>query len=63
MSDNSRISWTSATWNLVIGCDKVSPGCDSCYAIRTATRMQANPNPKVSRPYEGTAEGGSGQAG
>ena len=57
MSDNSRISWTSATWNLVIGCDKVSPGCDSCYAIRTAHRMQANPNPKVSGPYSGTEAG------
>ena len=57
MSDNSRISWTSATWNLVIGCDKTSPGCDSCYAIRTARRMQANPNPKVSGPYAGTESG------
>lgn len=58
MADNTRIEWTDATWNVVIGCDKVSPGCDRCYAIRTAHRMQANPNTKVSKPYAGTESGG-----
>lgn len=58
MSDRSGIEWTDATWNVVIGCDKVSPGCDHCYAIRTAHRMQANPNPKVSGPYAGTEADG-----
>lgn len=57
MSDNTGIEWADATWNVVIGCDKVSPGCDNCYAIRTATRMQANPNPKISTAYAGTAAG------
>lgn len=54
MSDRSGIEWTDATWNVVIGCAKVSPGCDHCYAIRTAHRMQAHPNPKVWKPYAGT---------
>ena len=54
MSDHTKIEWTDATWNVIIGCDKVSPGCDHCYAIRTAHRMQANPDPKVSEPYAGT---------
>lgn len=58
MSDHSKIEWTDATWNVVIGCDKVSPGCDNCYAIRTAHRMQANPNPKISSAYAGTESGG-----
>jgi protein gp37 len=58
MSDNTGIEWCDATWNVVIGCDKVSPGCDHCYAIRTAHRMQANPNPKVREPYAGTESGG-----
>lgn len=58
MADGSKIGWTDATWNPVIGCTKVSPGCDHCYAIRTAHRMQANPNPKVSAAYAGTEEGG-----
>lgn len=58
MSDRSGIEWTDATWNIVIGCDKVSLGCDHCYAIRTAHRMQAHPNPKVSTPYADTEHSG-----
>jgi protein gp37 len=26
------IEWTDATWNPVVGCTKVSPGCKHCYA-------------------------------
>ena len=58
MADGSKIEWTDATWNVVIGCDKVSPGCDHCYAIRTAHRMQANPNPVISAAYAGTEADG-----
>lgn len=58
MSDNTSIEWADATWNVVIGCDKVSPGCDHCYAIRTAHRMQANPNPKIAAAYAGTEADG-----
>lgn len=32
MAENSSISWTRHTWNPVIGCSKVSPACDGCYA-------------------------------
>jgi protein gp37 len=31
---NSRIEWTDHTFNPWIGCTKVSPGCDHCYAER-----------------------------
>lgn len=41
MSIGSSIEWTSATWNPVTGCDKVSPGCKNCYAERMAHRLQA----------------------
>lgn len=58
MADGSKIEWTDATWNVVIGCDKVSPGCDHCYAVRTAHRMQANPNPVISAAYAGTEADG-----
>jgi len=58
MSDKTGISWTDATWNPIVGCTKVSPGCDHCYAIRTAHRMTANPNPLVSQAYAGTESGG-----
>jgi protein gp37 len=27
------IQWTDATWSPTIGCTRVSPGCDSCYAF------------------------------
>lgn len=58
MADGTQIEWTDATWNVVIGCDKVSPGGDHCYAIRTAHRMQANPNAKVKAAYAGTEADG-----
>ncbi|WP_371127784.1 DUF5131 family protein [Streptomyces sp. 1222.5] len=33
MSDRSAIEWTEATWNPTTGCDRVSSGCDNCYAL------------------------------
>jgi protein gp37 len=41
MSDRSAIEWTEATWNPVTGCDRVSPGCDHCYAMTLAKRLKA----------------------
>ena len=32
MAENSAISWTDDTFNPWIGCTKVSPACDGCYA-------------------------------
>ena len=32
MAENSRIEWTTHTFNPWMGCQKVSPGCDHCYA-------------------------------
>jgi protein gp37 len=32
MADTTKISWADATHNHWIGCQKVSPACDSCYA-------------------------------
>jgi len=32
MAENSTIEWTDHTFNPWIGCTKVSPGCDHCYA-------------------------------
>lgn len=48
MSAKTTISWTDRTWNPVRGCSRVSPGCDSCYAMRQAHRF-AGPG----QPYEG----------
>lgn len=32
MAENSKIEWTDHTFNPWMGCTKVSPGCDHCYA-------------------------------
>lgn len=32
MAKNSKIEWTDHTFNPWIGCTKVSPACDNCYA-------------------------------
>lgn len=41
MGDRSRIEWTETTWNPVTGCDKISPGCDNCYALTLSRRLKA----------------------
>src|SRR5438093_552233 len=46
MGDKTAIEWTSATWNPVTGCDRVSEGCDHCYALTLANRLKAAGNPR-----------------
>lgn len=60
MGDKTHISWSDATWPVIRGCDKVSPGCKFCWAIKDAHRMQSNPNPKIAAHFEGLTkiEGG-----
>ena len=43
MGDATGIEWTDATWNPVVGCTILSPGCANCYAMREARRLGANP--------------------
>lgn len=38
MAENSKIEWTQHTWNPWIGCQKVGPGCDGCYAENMMAR-------------------------
>lgn len=35
---SSSIEWTDETWNPTVGCSRVSPGCDRCYAMGVAHR-------------------------
>lgn len=37
--NTTTIEWTDFTWNPVTGCNKVSPGCRSCYAEQIAHRF------------------------
>lgn len=46
MSARSRIEWTETTWNPTTGCDRVSSGCDHCYALTLAKRLKAMGSPK-----------------
>lgn len=39
MSANTKIEWTDATWNPIVGCTRVSEGCVNCYAERFAARF------------------------
>jgi protein gp37 len=58
MSAKSAIEWTERTWNPVTGCDRISPGCDNCYALALAKRLkamgqakyQADGDPRTSGP-------------
>jgi len=38
MAENSSIEWTDHTFNPWVGCTKISPGCDHCYAEGWAKR-------------------------
>src|ERR1035437_8801277 len=41
MAQKSKIEWTEVTWNPVTGCDRISAGCDNCYALTLAKRLNA----------------------
>ena len=68
MADTS-IEWThregtkGVTWNPSTGCDRISPGCDNCYALTLAKRLKAmgsakyqtDGDPRTSGPGFGVA--------
>jgi protein gp37 len=64
MGDKTGIEWTDSTWNAMSGCDKVSPGCDNCYALTQAARLkrmgqanyQRDGDPRTSGPGFGFTE-------
>jgi protein gp37 len=51
MAKNSKIEWTESTWNPVTGCDRISQGCDNCYAERLAARLQAMGNKRYQNGF------------
>ncbi len=36
---STKINWTDESWNIIIGCEKISPGCKNCYAEKMAYRL------------------------
>lgn len=59
----TSIEWASVVWNPTTGCDRVSPGCDHCYAMTMAKRLkgmgqakyQTDGDPRTSGPGFGVA--------
>lgn len=49
MSTSSKIEWCDATWSPTTGCDRVSDGCDHCYALTLAKRLKAMGSAKYQR--------------
>jgi protein gp37 len=49
MGDRSAIEWTEATWNPTTGCDRISSGCDNCYAMTLSRRLKAMGQPRYQR--------------
>lgn len=60
---STGIQWTEETWNPTTGCDRISPGCDNCYALTMAKRLKAmgqekyqtDGDPRTSGPGFGVA--------
>jgi len=46
MATTSSIEWTEVTWNPTTGCDRLSAGCDNCYALTLAKRLKAMGQPR-----------------
>lgn len=57
MGDRSAIEWTDATWNPIVGCSIVSPGCTNCYAMKWA-----HSGMKPVKHYDGTTKVVNGHA-
>jgi protein gp37 len=43
MGIKTIIGWTERTWNVWIGCDKISPGCANCYMFTWQYRYGMDP--------------------
>jgi protein gp37 len=52
MALKSKIEWTGSTWNPVTGCNKISEGCQNCYAARLAVRLQKMGNVKYKNGFK-----------
>lgn len=60
---STNIEWAQEVWNPTTGCDRISAGCDSCYALAMAKRLKAmgsakyqnDGDPRTSGPGFGVA--------
>ncbi|MCC5636359.1 phage Gp37/Gp68 family protein [Nostoc sp. CHAB 5844] len=54
----TNIQWTDETWNPIVGCSRISPGCTNCYAATAAAsaRLQQFPQYQKVKDWDGTVE-------
>lgn len=52
----SQVEWTDVTWNWLVGCSRISPECDRCYAAAAAKspRLQQFPQYQGVEQWDGT---------
>lgn len=51
MAENSGISWTHATQNFWVGCDKVAPECAKCYIFREIRKQTEPTTGELRQPW------------
>jgi protein gp37 len=61
----SSIEWTESTWNPIVGCSILTPGCTNCYAMKMAARIQkmnrtGGSNSNYVNHYDGTTKNVNG---
>ena len=39
-TENGVAEWKTTSWNPMTGCDRISAGCDNCYALMFAARLK-----------------------
>lgn len=57
MGSTTEIGWATHVWNPFTGCDRVSPGCASCYALTYAARLKAMGQEKYQRDGDPKSSG------
>ena len=48
-TENGPVEWKTTSWNPTTGCDRISAGCDNCYALMFAERLKAMGQAKYQR--------------
>ena len=53
---STKISWATETWNPIVGCEEISPGCEKCYAknLAQSARLQQFSQYRKARAWDGT---------
>jgi protein gp37 len=57
VAENSKIEWTDHTWNPWIGCTKVGPPCDNCYAEAMMATRYGRVEWGAGKPRSRTSDG------